>query len=80
MIREAIMNVNLDAVDTIMKLVKASKLTTLSQSSEYSKLSLFDLEEVALQNGVNISELHKKYPDSRIYRMRLVMLLKKTVQ
>lgn len=75
--RESIMNANLDSVDTIMELVKASRLHKFNQSSDYSKYTLYELEEIAIQNGLPFRDIKDKFPDKRIYRMRLVMALKK---
>lgn len=79
MTREAIMNANLDNVEVIKSLVKTSKLHKLSMSEDYSKLSIYELEDIAIQNGISVFDLRDKYPDNRIYRMRLVMMLKRSV-
>lgn len=88
--REAIMNANLDKVDDIIQIVKASSLQKIlghpslikdnSKSTEnYSKLSLPELEKIAGVNNINVAKLKVKYPNFNIYRMRLTMAIKKAV-
>lgn len=89
--REAIMNANLDAVDDIVKIIEAAsfqkilghtppeKATSNSTGTDFSKMSIHELEDVASTNGVDVSSLMRKYTDSRIYRMRLTMAVKKAM-
>lgn len=75
--REAIMNDNLDEVSNVMSMVKASHLTSTSAPTEYSKMSLEDLEDLAVSKGVDLEVLRNKYSNPSIYRMRLTMAVKK---
>lgn len=89
--REAIMNANLDAVDDVIKIIKAAsfqktlghslpeKVTSNSTDTDFSKLSLPDLEAAASKIGVDLYPLKAKYTNPRIYRMRLTMALKKVI-
>lgn len=87
--REAIMNANLDAVDDVVTIIKASSFQKIlgqevkkstPSSSDYSKQSLQELETAAIASGVDVPRLKDKYTDLRIYRMRLTMALKKALK
>ena len=86
--REAIMNANLDAVDDVIAIVEASSLQhtldhpvsaprSKAASTPKTKMTLKELEQVAIDKGINLSEFRAKYPDQRIYRMRLTMAIRK---
>ena len=87
--REAIMNANLDALEDVVHIIEAAALQKLlhhtnipakkSVSSNYSSQSLQELEKSARDNGVDVESLQVKYPNSRIYRMRLTMAIKKAL-
>lgn len=86
-IREAIMNANLDAVGDVVTVVEAASLqkilhhaTPPKVGSTYSSQSLSELEESARSNGIDVAALQAKYPDPRIYRMRLTMAVKKALK
>ena len=49
------------------------------QDTVYRNMTLEELSEMGRNNGVNVEELRDKYPNDNIYRMRLTMVLKKTV-
>ena len=88
--REAIMNANLDQLDTLIKLIKAGKfrktimklkgknITKKSESSEdFSVMSMNDIIQMAEQLGVDIQSYQAKYTNEPILRMRLIMAIKK---
>ena len=82
--REAIMNFNLDNVDNIVGIVKSSKIQrtlgnsiSTSTKSPYKDMDIAELANLADSKGIDITALQNKYPDPRIFRMRLIMALKK---
>lgn len=77
--REKLMNLNLDELSHITALVKAANLRggKKTTSSEYREMSIAQLEELAKSKGIDIKALQAKYTDSKIYRMRVIMKLKR---
>lgn len=74
--REAIMNDNLDELENITAMVKAARITSTAPATKYSKLTVSELEQVAVDKGVDVTALKAKYPNPSIYRMRLTMAVK----
>lgn len=82
--REAIMNLNLDNVDVILDIVKSSKIQKLTNrinaapvDSPYKAMRLYELVATAEDKGIDVAELAGKYSDPKIFRMRLIMALKR---
>ena len=89
--REAIMNVNLSQVELVVKLLKTSKfkktLKKFIKANEpksnkrdesglnFKGVSLLEVTQIAKDYGVDLSEF-RKYTDSSILRMRLIMAIK----
>lgn len=91
--REAIMNANLSQLTVVTKLIKAgklrktiSKLTSKTTASKevknecginFIKMSNFEVEQMAMDCGVDVELFQQKYQNEAILRMRLIMAIKK---
>ena len=83
--RELIMNENLDNVDSIIDIIKSSKINRILNrssaknlpTSQYKSMSLDELKSVAMNKGIDVESMCAKYANEPILRMRLTMALKK---
>ena len=79
--REAIMNYNLDELENITSIVEKSKICKVlklnTPTTNYRNVDTSQLMELAKESGIDVEELKQRYPNAGIFRMRLVMALKK---
>lgn len=78
--RELFMNLNLDNVEKVKKIVESSKVMRIvrgGKENPYREMRLEELECVAMESGVNVEEMRVKYGNQKVYRMRLTMAVKK---
>ena len=83
--REEIMNINLDEYSNAVEIIDKAKLNKLisyntessHETSKYRHYTVEELLEQAKNLNVDTDELVKKYPNEKILRMRVIMILKK---
>lgn len=84
--RESIMNQNLSQVNNVRKMLKAMNFKKLlsrihsnssDKSQDFSYKHIEELIQMAQESGIDVRFLHRKYTDPRIFRMRLIMAIKK---
>ena len=82
-LRERIMNQSLDNVEDVQHLVENAKLMKTLKKRVHSKIrpyrqySTEQLISLADTLGINTQAMQDRYPDPKIFRMRLVMEIKK---
>lgn len=88
--RETLFNKNLSLIPAIAKMITKSHMKRLLGSirwelsthlpSKYAGMSVYELEDLAVEVGIWLPDFVKYKDDSRIYRMRLIMAIKKMEQ